>query len=295
MSQQFLPGVWPPFLKPAAEQLSHIYHYVSPIAEGKNGSTHKLQRIDSQRFYCLKTIKPDSPKAEFDDAVDSLKKEIAILDPLAHRCLPCIYERRLDGSTPFYVCTYHPGETFESFKKAGRRLSREKALFVIGALIDAFQYIHEQGRTHCDFHQKNVLIHEDVFANGVLIVDFGSGHRDSDPSASTIERGDLRFKDVPAQTHFREHVSRDVASSGFRLQDFKAFGHSLALMFEVFFHDAPNDQRIAYLDFCAMLESGRYDTWRDVRDAFALVIDPQHLVSGADRYFIMAEIGRAHV
>ncbi len=295
MAQRDLPGVWPQYLEQIGQILGAQYQFAGQIAQGRTGTAYKIVRLDSAREYCLKTVSENVTGTERDSVRDTLKKEVEILDPLDHRCIPKVYERDFASVPPFYVCTFHAGQTFQDFKASGKRFTRDEAIYIVQSLIDTFDYLHQHGRTHCDFHHKNILIGNSVFAQGVLVIDFGSGHRDSDSAENTPERGDLRFKDVAAQARYRDNVRRDDAAASFRLSDFVAFGHLLALMQDVFFRDAPNDQRIAYADFCRLLESGQLSTWTDVRHAFAAVIDPRCLISAADRFFILPDGTRGSI
>ena len=95
--------------------------------------------------------------------------------------MPTVYEANFEAELPYYVCTYHPGKTWNTFRKENKKLKAEEAYFVIYSLIDAFEYLHKMNRSHCDAHEDNILIRERVFGEGILIIDFGSGHRGSDP------------------------------------------------------------------------------------------------------------------
>lgn len=159
------------------------YAFESEIARGKTGVAYKIKNKINGHFYCLKTIRPDitDPKIR-EDVRKNFEKEVEILLPLNHRCLPRIYEhgtaRKVD--LPFYVCTWHPGDTFEKFRKDGKRLSIDASAVVISSLISTFKTLHERGRTHCDLHTKNILISNDVLGEGILVIDLGSGHHESD-------------------------------------------------------------------------------------------------------------------
>jgi hypothetical protein len=151
----------------------------------------------------------------------------------------------LPPTFPFTYALFTPARHSSLSKRWGILCQPPKQFFVIEQLIDALRYLHEHGRTHCDFHQHNILIHEDVFTHGILIIDFGSGHRESDSSAATAERGDFRYKPPEAQARYRNQVLRSKAGQGFRSADFSALGHLLALMSDGFFGDAPRDQQVS--------------------------------------------------
>lgn len=284
---------WPEYLKPLQGTLGGRYDYAFEIAKGKTGVTHALRRKDGRSLVCLKTLRPDivgSPERA--DGTDTLRKEVAILDPLNHRCFPRVFERDLATEPPYYVCTYHPGNTFLRFKQSGSTLTKEQADFVIYQLFDALEYLHENDRTHCDFHQNNILISKHIYRDGILIIDFGSGHRGSDSSPTTLDRGDFRYKDVEQQARLRQRIDRAGAMDHFRASDFRALGHLLALMRECFFGEASPEQAIAYRAFCEALEHGDISSWEEARTKYAAVTDPRILINRAERLFIDADGSR---
>ncbi len=285
--QTVIPGEFPDYLAVIGAELSSRYLFVKTINSGNTGVTFKLSDLPGKNFFCLKTISESvSGEAERERVRTTLKKEIEILDPLTHRCLPQVFDRNLDAPLPFYVCTYHPGYTFELFKSEGKRLTRDNAIFVVKSLIETFDYLHERGRTHCDLHHKNILISEEIVGKGILVIDFGSGHRDSDSEPITPDRGDPGLKDARGLMRHKQKVDRHDAASEFRANDIRAFGKALAFMTEPFFSAAPRDQYLAYVSFCTDLINGHYTDWINVKNRFELVIDPRALISGADRLFI---------
>lgn len=255
--------------------------------------TYKIETRTANHYYCLKTISPDvTEDSERERVRTTLSKEVAILKPLSHRCLPRVYELRLDGTLPFYVCTFHPGTTLERFRQEDKKLKLEEAVFVIVSLIDALEYIHAHGRTHCDLHQNNILLSDKVFAEGLMIIDFGSGHRDSASADMTPDRGHLAFKNVKGQARHRRPVKRNIAADDFRANDIRAFGRALALMERCFFSNASHDQFSSYREFCRLLQEGVLDTWHQVREQFDHVIDPDAFMTKAERFFVMKDGSR---
>lgn len=285
--QKVLPGFFPDYLKPIATELESHYLFIEEISKGANGVAYKLSDHEHTNYYCLKTISPEvKGKKERQRIKDTLQKEVDILRPLSHQCLPKIYKSNINSDLPFYVCTYHPGKTFIDFKKSGYRFAREEAVLIITSLIDALEYIHKSGRTHCDLHQQNILISEDVFAEGILIIDFGSGHRESDDALNTPDRGHWALKSAGGLRNYKEDVNRHEAAPEFRKNDIRALGVALALMADTFFSKAPMDQILAYNDFCSVLRSGHLFDLKEVKERFDFVIDPRILFTSTDRLFI---------
>ena len=110
---QVLPGLYPPELDAVRLSLEPKYTFFGEKGRGKTGITYELKSaINSHHSYCMKTILPSiRGKKERERVRTTLTKEVEILLPLNHRCLPRIYEHELDGATPYYICTCHPGIT----------------------------------------------------------------------------------------------------------------------------------------------------------------------------------------
>ncbi|MGC4007035.1 MAG: HD domain-containing protein [Pirellulales bacterium] len=286
MSQAILPGVFPDYLIPIANELSYSYEYLRFVASGKNGAVHLIKSKNSEAKLCLKTIKKEfSDSSTRSRAIESITKEIDILTPLDHNCFPTIYQKNANPDLPYYVCDFHPGKTFEAFAKDNDIISTQEAIHAVNMLIDAFEYLHDHDRAHCDFHYNNVMISGNVYKDGILIIDFGSGHRLSDSAQSTLNQGDFRHKDIESQIQFKSRVNRKAHSSHFAQSDFKSLGHQLAIMTKSFFANAPIDQQRSYMDFCRALQNLEFTNWQEVKDAFASVADPRHLMSSVDKCF----------
>lgn len=285
-----LEGSFPEHLYEIARDLSRRYDYVEEIAKGKTAVTYKLSsRTNPNHFLCLKTVRPDISEGEVREKVrHTLANEVQILLPLSHRGLPTIIEHNTTGRLPYYVCSYHPGCTFGEFKRRHHTLSFQQSVFAIWSLMDVLKTLHKAGRTHCDLHQENVMISQDVFKDGLLVIDFGSGHRDSDSSPDTSNRGNVNFKDIDGQHHAGFQVKRDDARAGFAYSDFNALGRLLAIMQESFFSDASSSARAAYDDFCQSLQAGHLNDWGKVQDRFLSVLDPYRIISSNADLFLSA-------
>lgn len=144
-------------------------------------------------------------------------------------------------------------------------------------IIDTFMYIHKHGRTHCDAHQDNILIGDDIFAQGLMLIDFGSGHRESDDNAYTTDRGNLAFKDPGRLDQHQKRVKRDAAANAFVQSDLAAVGSLLAAMQSIFFADASSIQINNYREFCAGLCNRTISSWDDAKSQLKFVLDPEYL------------------
>jgi HD superfamily phosphohydrolase/predicted Ser/Thr protein kinase len=291
LEQPALPTFFPPELADLPDGLKQKYSFDGKIGTGTTGIRYKLRsKSNIYHYVCLKTISPTVIEKEKREIVrDALLKEVKILERLSHRCLPQIYEYDITNSLPYYISTYHPGCSLQEFKTQHEGLNVEESVFVISSIIDALEYIHAEGRSHCDLHWKNVLISENVFRDGILIVDFGSGHRESDTDPDTPDGGLVNLKDTRHQSRYRDDVTRNAEADTFKGYDFKALGSILAQMRDCFFSRALPDQEYAYLEFCNALTKGEVTNWNTAKERFLRVIDPYRIVSSTRRLFLSEE------
>lgn len=288
--QDVLPTMYPSDLMDLGNVLASRYRFEGEAGRGKTGAAYKLSSIlNPAHMVCLKTISPEVREEHArQDVADNISKEIEILRTLYHRCIPQIYEYSIDPPGPYYVCTFHPGETMAAFRQHNKRIPLEDSVYAITSLIDALEYLHTQSRAHCDLHSRNVLITENVLRDGILIIDYGSGHRASDPTPDTQDRGNVHFKQAALQGRYGQNVRRSIESDNFRSYDFAALGALLAQMEPCFFADAMIDQREAYTDYCTRLQQHSITEWGQAREEFRSVIDPLRLASTTRRLFLAA-------
>lgn len=287
---------WPAYLAPIESQLSAKYQFIREIASGKTGRTYLIQDHSTEGMYCLKTISPSVEEMSDRETVrENLSKEVDILKPLTHKCLPRVYEHDIKSDLPYYICTFHAGMTWKTFKKEARTLTSEESIYLISALIDTVEYLHSQGRTHCDLHESNIMISPRIFADGILIIDFGSGHRLTDSSSETHDRGHPGIKNLNGLARDRRKVNRREAAKDFEASDIKGLGAALHSMSNTFFSDGPYDQRLAYTEFCKLLYEGAVAKWEDVKEHFRYVMDPNVLTSDNEQLFIMKDGSRVNI
>ncbi|HEV7299591.1 MAG TPA: protein kinase [Tepidisphaeraceae bacterium] len=285
-----LSGSFPHYLSAIARDLSRRYAFGGEAGRGKTGAAYKIVDVHTDRPFCLKTCSPDVTDAAGREQVrETLSTEVKILRPLSHRCLPAIYDAQLKAELPYYVCTYHPGVTFKRFRLEGRKLPLRESTSAIWSLLDVMKYLHNQDRQHCDLHSENVMISPEVFRDGIMVIDFSSGHRGSDSSPDTFNRGNFAFKPVSDQPQAGRRVTRKVTQ--FEQYDFAGLGMLLAQMKDSFFAGASRQSQSAYVDFCGALRNGDINTWDAIEDRFLTVLDPYRIWTGNADLFTSADGG----
>jgi HD superfamily phosphohydrolase len=285
---------YPDELAAIRDVLATRYSYLDTIAEGKTGIAYRLGlTTNPEYFVCLKTIRPTIGDPDRRREVgETLTKEVEILVKFRHRSLPAVMEDGTKAALPYYVCSYHPGMTFANYRNEGRRLAPEQASVVISELINVISYVHASGRTHCDLHAGNVLIGDDVLRDGILVVDFGSGHRASDSSPETANRGNAGFKPADSLRVDRLQVDRTLFAREFQLSDIAGLGKLLTQMHEVFVGSASPLIQGEYQRFCADLERNNLDNWDDIIKRGGTVFDPLRCIGDNADLFLLGDARR---
>ena len=288
---------FPDELREIRDILANRYSFEGKIAEGKTGITYRLSILTNKHhFVCLKTIRPSITDSERRrDIAETLKKEVRILSKLDHRCLPAIVEDGAENRHPFYVCTYHPGKTCDSYRVSSRRLITTEASFVIFQLISVISHVHAAERTHCDLHPGNVLLGDDIFRDGLLVIDFGSGHRNSDSSPGTANRGNAGFKPPESLRRDRLQIDRTSLADEFRPSDIAGLGTLLTQMHEVFVGSASPIVQDEYRRFCRDLQQNRIDDWDHIRDRASTVFEPLRCISENADLFVLGDATRESI
>jgi serine/threonine protein kinase len=276
------------------DHLSNDYVYDKVAGEGRTGIAYRLHLVTNPSFpVCLKTIKPSVTDASArKDIADTLEKEVKILSTLQHRCLPAILEYDFTADPPYYISTYHPGQTSVAFRNDGKQLSSAESFYVISELIDVIEYTHSHGRTHCDLHGGNILISEHVFRDGVLIIDFGSGHRESDPTPDTKNRGNAGFKPPESLRLDRQTVNRDELDRSFRQSDVTALGRLLIQLEDCLVAKASSLVKKEYRRFCSELQRDADADWSAIRNRLSTFFDPLRCVNDNADLFLLSDSSR---
>jgi HD superfamily phosphohydrolase len=291
-----LPNItgYPEELAAIRDILANRYVFIGTIDEGKTGIAYRLGLFTNRdHAVCLKTIRPTiKDGAQRATVADTLKKEVEILSKLRHRSLPAILEDGTSAQQPYYVCTFHPGSPCAKVRETGRSLTVGEAFFVISEFVSVISHVHSAGRTHCDLHGGNILLGDDIFRDGILIIDFGSGHRESDSSPLTANRGNPGFKPQDSLRLDRLSVERESLEISFRRADIAALGKLLTQMDGVFVKNASPLVRDEYRRFCRDLQNNQLDEWTAIADRVATVFDPLRCLGENADLFLFGDARR---
>lgn len=280
-----LMGIRPDYLDGPLQKIGKEYEWVRECGSGKTGVAHEIRTKTTGVSFCLKTLRPDLSEEDTNRTRKTLKKEAEILVPLSHKCLPAIYADFTSDETAFYLSTFHPGITFYEFIRRENVFEIQESIYLIQLLVDVLSYLHDQGRTHCDLHPKNILLGQDLLKDGILVIDFGSGHRESDTTPETRNAGAVHLKPKRAQANARSSIDRRAAMDDFRQTDIRSLGQLLSSFPDKLFIGAGTIQRNTFYSFCDDLESGYLTDWKKIKERIGTLQDPMRGLSDVRKLF----------
>ena len=190
------------------------------------------------------------------------------------------------SALPYYVCTYHSGITVEEFVRRKLKLGVNESFYAISSLLSVLEYLHLQGRRHCDLHTKNVMIDVDIFRHGLLVIDFGSGHRDSDSKPAyakpwnPVRKGHTRQGPLPAR--------RIPSGNEYRLSKcgLSRFGTPARNAGRKLLHGMLDGSGESVRRFFVTLPtSGMIQDWAHARGELQAVMDPMRKLTLLNRLF----------
>jgi serine/threonine protein kinase len=146
--------------------------YVVEALVGRGGSSVVYRAHDTgpeARTVALKVLTADSPR---DDELARLEREFTLLRRLDHRHIVGAFAH----GPGWLASEYAAGGAITDLATIPNRL------VALAQIADALDYLHGQGIVHCDVKPANILVRQDFYRDGAVLVDFGSAHaRDQTP------------------------------------------------------------------------------------------------------------------
>lgn len=160
----------PPPQPPAPEKLGR-YEIVGTLGRGAMGVVYKGFDPMISRSVALKTIRKDLLDSEHaTETINRFRNEAMASGRLNHPGIIAIHEYGEHDETVFIVMEYAPGDSLRGY--IGRRdsIKLTEVGDIMGQLLDALDYAHENGIVHRDVKPANIIIS----AGGkVKVTDFG--------------------------------------------------------------------------------------------------------------------------
>lgn len=142
------------------------YRIEAPVARSGMASIFRATDVRDNRVVALKIPHPDM---EADPILfDRFQREAAIGEKLNHPTVMRVYggEKR---SRIYMVMEWCDGRLLREILSNGR-ISPERAMRIVIKVLDALEYIHEQGVVHRDLKPENIMVDAN---DNVKLIDFG--------------------------------------------------------------------------------------------------------------------------
>jgi len=148
------------------------YRIERRLGRGSMGVVYAAIDVETEERVALKMMKHD---IVFDqEATLRFKQEAQILTTLDHPRLLKMYKTFSTLSTVFLVGEYCEGVTLRKLLQQQGALETKQACSIMGQLIDALHYAHQQGIVHRDVKPANIMVN----TNGdIKLMDFGLARR----------------------------------------------------------------------------------------------------------------------
>ena len=152
------------------EQLGK-YKIIEVLGKGAMGIVYKGFDPQIERHVALKTIRKELVEEDVaEQTIKRFKNEAQAAGRLTHPGIVGIYEYGEDANTAFIAMEFVQGRGLRDFLAKHERFSLLDAVSIMGQLLEALDYAHEQGIVHRDIKPANII----MMANGRLkVADFG--------------------------------------------------------------------------------------------------------------------------
>jgi serine/threonine protein kinase len=147
------------------------YEIVQVLGKGAMGIVYKGFDPHVACHVALKTIRKELVDADIaEQSVRRFKNEAQAAGRLTHPGIVGIYEYGEDENTAYIAMEFVEGRGLRDFLAKHERFGLHDAVTIMGQLLDALDYAHEQGIVHRDIKPANII----MMANGKLkVADFG--------------------------------------------------------------------------------------------------------------------------
>jgi serine/threonine protein kinase len=148
------------------ERSSWNFEAGAQIAEGRSvlkrlagGSRYEVYLTWDDRLFAItvtKILRPD--QAEDEHALNELRREVEVLERLAHPCLVRSFDAVLDGPHPHVMLEHLEGPTLRHLIKKQHTLSMEQLLPLALHVAAVLQYMSAERIVHLDVKPSNIVM-----------------------------------------------------------------------------------------------------------------------------------------
>lgn len=144
------------------------YKILHALGEGGMGRVWMGRHTYLDHTVVIKSLHPQY--AQSDQLRARFFLEARLLSQLDHPAIVHLYEFTIQEGTPYLIMEYVQGESLEKYLERHGMLSPEEALALLGPILDALEYLHNQKVIHRDLKPANILVRPE---GGAKLIDFG--------------------------------------------------------------------------------------------------------------------------
>lgn len=157
---------------------SSAYELLEKIGEGGFGSVYKAKQLTTGQIVAIKflAISPDFDEAKKKRYIERFERETLLCSRLQHPNIVRLLDKgQGDNDLLYAVFEYVDGKTLKELLIDKGSLSAVETAAIMGQVLEALAYAHEQGITHRDIKPANIMLIQTSVRTHVKVLDFGIG------------------------------------------------------------------------------------------------------------------------
>jgi eukaryotic-like serine/threonine-protein kinase len=154
------------------------YRIVRQLGKGAMGVVSEAVDSLLDRTVALKTVRKEF--IEDPRFLERFKREARAAARLSHPNIVTVYEYGEEDDTAFIAMEFVRGRELKAWIEAGERFSPAQATQIVGQVLDALGYAHDQG-----------VVHRDIKPANLMLLDGGTRLKVADFGIARLEHSDL--------------------------------------------------------------------------------------------------------